>query len=174
LIFFFKSFFILVWRFCHDIFDVINVNNEWTMLTNSFNHLKCSKKKLITWQRSRFVSREESLSSRAKTVKERKRSAELTRRSRDALRARIMTNSSINVMLIAMNMTKWMSKNKKSWCHRSKNEFASFFRFFRRRHFRFLRRSSQNFEKNEWCLILRCLFARQFKIKSRKKKWRVN
>ncbi len=28
LIYFFKSFFILVWRLCHDIFDVINVNNE--------------------------------------------------------------------------------------------------------------------------------------------------
>jgi hypothetical protein len=174
LIFFFKSFFILVWRFCHDIFDVINVNNEWAMLTNSFNHTKCLKKRFITSQRSRFVSREKSLSSNAKIVKERRRSAELTRRSRDALRARIMTNSSINVMLIAMNMTRWMNESRKSWCHRSKNEFASFFRFFRRRRFRFLRRSSQNFEKNEWCLILKCLSARQFKIKSRKKKWRVN
>ncbi len=78
LIFFFKFIFIFVWRLCHDIFDVINVNNEWTMLTNSFNHLKCSKKKLITSQRSRFVSREKSLSSRAKTAKERRRSVELT------------------------------------------------------------------------------------------------
>jgi hypothetical protein len=144
------------------------------MLTSSFNHSKCSKERLITSQRSRFVSRGESLSSRAKIVKERKRFAELIRRSRDALRARIMTNSSINVMLIAMNMTKWTSENRKSWCHRSKSEFVNSFRFFRRRRFRFLRRSSQNFEKDEWCLILRCLFARQFKIKSRKKKWRVS
>jgi hypothetical protein len=175
LIFFFKSFFILVWRLYHDIFDVINVNNErWTMLTSSFNHSKCSKKRLITQQRSRFVSKEESSSSSAKIVRERKRSAELTRRSRDALRARIMTNSSINVMLIVMNMMKWTSEDKKSWCHRSKSELASFFRLFRRRRSRFLRRSNQNLEKDEWCLILKCLFARQFKIKSRKKKWRVS
>jgi hypothetical protein len=70
LIFFFKSFFILVWRLYHDIFDVINVNNErWAMLTSSFNHSKCSKKRLITQQRSRFVSKEESSSSSAKIVK---------------------------------------------------------------------------------------------------------
>jgi hypothetical protein len=81
-----------------------------------------------------------------------------------------MKNSSINVTLIAINMTRWMSENRKSWCHRSKSELAIFFRFFRRRRFRFLRRSSQNFEKDEWCLILRCLFAKQIKIKSRKKK----
>ncbi len=174
MIFFFKSFFILFWRLCHDIFDVINVNNEWAMLTSSFNHSKCSKKKLITSQRSRFVSKEESLSSRAKITKERKRSAELTRRSRDALRARIMRNSSINATLIVMNMTKWTSEDRKSWCHRSKNEFASFSRLFRRRRSRFFRRSNQSFEKDESCLILKCLFARQFKIKSRKKKWRVN
>jgi hypothetical protein len=144
------------------------------MLTNSFNHLKCSKKRRIMQQRSRFVSKEKSSSSRAKIVKERKRFAELIRRSRDALRARIMTNSSINVMLIVMNMTRWTSENKKSWCHRSRNEFANSSRFFRRCRFRFLRRSSQNFEKDEWCLILKCLSARQFKIKSKKKKWRVN
>jgi hypothetical protein len=174
LIFFFKSFFILVWRLYHDIFDVININNErWAMLTSSFNHLKCSKKRLITQQRSRFVSRKESSSSSAKTVKERKRFAELTRRSHDTLRARIMTNSLINVTLIAMNMTKWTSENKKSWCHQSKNELASSFHLFRRRRFRFFRRSSQNLETDEWCLILKCLFAKQFKIKS-KKKWRVN
>jgi hypothetical protein len=154
---------------------VININNErWAMLTSSFSHSKCSKKRLITQQRLRFVSRKESSSSSAKIVKKRKRFAELTRRSRDALRARIMTNSSINVMLIVMNMTKWTSENKKSWCHRSRNELANSFRFFRRRRFRFLRRSSQNLEKDEWCLILRCLFAKQFKIKSRKKKWRVS
>jgi hypothetical protein len=41
-----------------------------------------------------------------KIVKKRKRFAELIRRSRDAFRARIMTNSSINVTLIAINMTK--------------------------------------------------------------------
>jgi hypothetical protein len=76
------------------------------MLTSSFNHSKCSKKRLITQQRSRFMSKEESSSSSAKIVKKRKRFAELTHRSRDALRARIMTNSSINVMLIVMNMTK--------------------------------------------------------------------
>jgi hypothetical protein len=76
------------------------------MLTSSFNHSKCSKKKLITQQRLRFVLKEESSSSSAKIVKERKRFAELTHRSRDALRAQIMTNSSINVMLIAMSMTK--------------------------------------------------------------------
>jgi hypothetical protein len=174
LIFFFKSFFILVWRFCHDLFDVINVNNEWAILTSSFNHSKCSKKRLITSQRSRFVSREKSLSSRAKIVKERKRFAELIRFSRDTLRARIMRNSSISVMLIAMNMTKWMNENKKTWCHRSRNEFANSFRLFRRRRFRFFRRSSQSFEKNEWCLILKYLFAKQFKIKSKKKKWRIN
>jgi hypothetical protein len=175
LIFFFKSFFIFVWRLYHDIFDVINVNNKrWAMLTSLFKHSKCSKRKLITQQRSRFVSKKESSSSSAKIVKERKRSAELTRRSRDALRARIMINSSINVTLIAINMTKWTSENKKSWCHRSRNELVNFFRFFRRCRFWFLRRSNQNLEKNEWCLILRCLFARQFKIKSRKKKWRVN
>jgi hypothetical protein len=175
LIFFFKSFFILVWRLYHDIFDVINVNNErWAMLTNSFNHSKCSKKRLITQQRSRFVSREESSSSSAKIVKKRKRSAKLIHHSRDALRARIMTNSSINVMLIVMNMTKWTSENKKSWCHRSRSEFANSFYFFRRCRSRFLRRSNQSFEKDEWCLILKCLFAKQFKIKSRKKKWRVN
>ncbi len=154
---------------------MININNErWAMLTSSFSHSKCSKKRLITQQRLRFVSRKESSSSSAKIVKKRKRFAELTRRSRDALRARIMTNSSINVMLIVMNMTKWTSENKKSWCHRSRNELANSFRFFRRRRFRFLRRSSQNLEKDEWCLILRCLFAKQFKIKSRKKKWRVS
>jgi hypothetical protein len=175
LIFFFKSFFILVWRFYHDIFDVINVNNErWTMLTNSFNHLKCLKKKFITQQRSRFVSKEESLSSRVKIAKKRKWFVKLTRFLRDAFRARIMKNSSINVTLIAMNMTKWMNENRKSWCHRSKNKFASFFRFFHRRRSRFLRRSSQNHEKDEWCLILRRLSAKKFKIKSRKKKWRVN
>ncbi len=174
MIFFFKFFFILVWRLCHDIFDVINVNNEWAMLTSSFNHSKCSKKRFIRSQRLRFVSRKKSLSSRAKIAKKRKRSAELTRFSRDALCARIMKNSSINATLIVMNMTKWTNENKKSWCHRSKNEFASSFRLFRWRRSRFLRRSSQNFEKNEWCLILRCLSARQFKIKSRKKKWRVN
>jgi hypothetical protein len=132
------------------------------------------EKKRIMQQRLRFVSKEKSSSSRAKIVKERKRFVELIRRSRDALCARIMTNSSINVMLIVMNITKWMSGNKKSWCHRSRNEFASSFRFFRRRRFRFLRRSNQNFEKNEWCLTLKCLSAKQFKIKSRKKKWRVN
>jgi hypothetical protein len=174
LIFFFKSFFILVWRLCHDIFDVINVNNEWTMFTSSFNHLKCSKKRFITSQRSRFVSKKESLSSRAKTAKERKRFAELTHSSRDALRARTMKNSSINVTLIVTSMTRWTSENRKSWCHRLKKELANFFRLFRRRRFRFLRRSNQNFEKNEWCLILKCLFAKQFKIKSKKKKWRVN
>jgi hypothetical protein len=132
------------------------------------------KKKLITSQRSRFVSKEESLSSRAKIVKKRRRFAELIRRSRDALCARIITNSSINATLIAMNMTKWTSENKKSWCYRLKSEFASSFHFFRRRRFRFSRRLNQNFEKNEWCLILRCLSAKQFKIKSKKKKWRVN
>ncbi len=175
MIFFFKSFFILVWRLYHDIFHVINVNNEWwAMLTSSFNHSKCSKKKLITQQRSRFVSKEKSSSSSAKIVKKWKRSAELIRRSRDASRARIMTNSSINMTLIAMSMTKWTNENKKSWCHRSKNELANSFRFFRRHRFRFLRRLNQNFEKNEWCLILRCLFAKQFKIKSKKKKWRLN
>jgi hypothetical protein len=174
LIFFFKFFSILVWRLCHDIFDVINVNNEWAMLTSSFNHSKCSKKRLITSQRSRFVSREESLSSRAKIAKERRRFAELTRRSRDALCARIMKNSSISATLIVMSMTKWTSESKKSWCHRSRSEFASSSRLFRRRRFRFSRRSNQNFEKDEWCLILRCLFAKQFKIKSRKKKWRVS
>jgi hypothetical protein len=175
LIFFFKSFFILVWRLYHDIFNVINVNNErWTMLTSSFNHSKCSKKKFITQQRSKFVSREKSSLSSAKIVKKRKRFIELTRRSRDALRARIMTNTSINMMLIVMNITKWTNESKKSWCHRLKSEFASFFRLFRRCRFRFLRRSSQNFEKNEWCLILKCLSAKQFKIKSRKKKWRVS
>jgi hypothetical protein len=166
--------FIFVWRFYHDIFNVINVNNEWTMLTNLFNHSKCSKKRFITSQRSKFVSRKKSLSSRAKIVKERKRFVKLTRFSRDAFCAQIMKNSSINVMLIAMNMTKWTSENKKSWYHQSKNEFANSLRFFRWCRFRFLRRSSQNFEKNEWCLILKCLFARQFKIKSKKKKWRVN
>jgi hypothetical protein len=140
------------------------------MLTSSFNHSKCSKKRFITSQRSRFVSKEESLSSRAKIVKKSKRFTELIHRSRDALRTRIMTNLSINATLIAMNMTKWTSENKKSWCHWSKNEFASFFRFFRRRRSRFFRRSNQNVEKNEWCLILKCLFAKQFKIKSRKKK----
>jgi hypothetical protein len=174
LIFFFTSFFILVWRLCHDIFDVINVNNEWAMLTSSFNHLKCSKKRFITSQRLRFVSKEESLSSRANTAKKRRRFAELIHRSRDAFRARIMKNSSISATLIVMNMTKWTSESKKSWCHRSRNEFASSFRFFRRRRFRFSRRLNQNLEKDEWCLILRCLFARQFKIKSRTKKWRVN
>ncbi len=154
---------------------MINVNNErWAMLTSSFNYSKCSKKKLITQQRSRFVSKKKSSSSFAKIVKKRRRFAELIRRSRDALRARIMTNSSINVMLIVMNMTKWTSEDKKSWCHWSKNELANSFRFFRRRRFRFLDRLNQNFEKNEWCLILKCLFAKQFKIKSRKKKWRVN
>jgi hypothetical protein len=144
------------------------------MLTSLFNHSKCSKRKLITQQRSRFVSRIESLSSRVKIAKKRKRFVELIRFLRDALRAWIMTNSSISVTLIAMNMTKWTNENKKSWCHRSRNEFASFFRFFRWRHFQFFRRWSQNFEKNERCLILRCLFAKQFKIKSRKKKWRVS
>jgi hypothetical protein len=144
------------------------------MLTSSFNHSKCSKKRLITSQRSRFVSREESLSSRAKTAKERKRFAELTRFSRDALRAQTIKNSSISATLIVMSMTRWTSENRKSWCHRSKSELASSFRFFRRRRSRFLRRSSQSFEKNEWCLILRCLSAKQFKIKLKKKKWRVN
>jgi hypothetical protein len=153
---------------------VINVNNEWAMLTSSFNHSKCSEKRFITSQRSRFVSRKKSLSSRAKTAKKRKRFAELIHFSRDALCARIMKNSSINATLIVMSMTKWMSENRKSWCHRSKNEFANSSRLFRRRRFRFSCRSNQNFEKNEWCLILRCLFARQFKIKSKKKKWRVN
>jgi hypothetical protein len=124
------------------------------MLTSSFNHSKCSKKRRIMSQRSRFVSKEKSSSSFAKIVKKRKRFVKLTRRSRDALRARIMINSSINVMLIVMNITKWTNENKKSWCHRSRSEFASSFRFFRRRRFRFLRRSSQNFEKDEWCLIL--------------------
>ncbi len=76
------------------------------MLTSSFNHLKCSKKKRIMSQRLRFVSKEKSSSSFAKIVKKRKRFVELIRRSRDALRARIMTNLSINVMLIVMNMTK--------------------------------------------------------------------
>jgi hypothetical protein len=129
LIFFFKSFFILVWRLCHDIFDVINVNNEWAMLTSSFNHLKCSKKRLITSQRWKFVLKEKSLSSRAKIAKKRKRFVELTRRSRDALRARIMKNSSISTTLIVMSMTKWASENKKSWCHRSiqARKFFSFF-----------------------------------------------
>jgi hypothetical protein len=144
------------------------------MLTSSFNHSQCSKKKLITSQRSRFVSRKKSLSSRAKIAKKRKRFAELIRFSRDALFARIMKNSSINATLIVMNMTKWTSENKKSWCHRLKNELANSFRFFRRRRSRFFRRSNQNFEKNKWCLILKCLSAKQFKIKSRKKKWRVN
>jgi hypothetical protein len=143
LIFFFKSFFILVWKLYHDIFDVINVNNErWTMLTSSFNHSKCAKRRLITQQRSKFVSREESSSSSAKIVKERKRFVELIHRSRDAFRARIMTNSSINVMLIVMNMTKWTSEDKKSWCHRSKSELANSFRLSRWRRFRFLRRLS--------------------------------
>ncbi len=146
----------------------INVNNKrWAMLTSSFNHSKCSKKRLITQQRSRFVSRKKSLSSRVKIAKKRKRFVELIYFLRDALRARIMKNSSINVTLIAMNMTKWISEDKKSLSHRSKNELASSFRFFRRRRFRFLRRSSQSLEKDEWCLILKCLFARQFKIKSR-------
>jgi hypothetical protein len=85
-----------------------------------------------------------------------------------------MKKSSINATLIVMSMTKWMSENKKSWCHQSKSELVSSFRFFRRRRSRFFRRSSQNLEKDEWCLILKCLFARQFKIKSRKKKWCVN
>ncbi len=174
MIFFFKSFFILVWRLDHDIFDVINVNNEWTMLTSSFNHSKCSKKRLITQQRSRFVSKEKSSSSRAKIAKKRKWFAELIHFSRNAFRAQIMKNSSINATLIVMNMTRWTNENKKSWCHRSKNEFANSFRFFRWCRFRFLRRSNQNFEKDKWSLILRCLFARQFKNKSRKKKWRVN
>ncbi len=128
---------------------MINVNNEWAMLTSSFNHSKCSKKRLITSQRLRFVSRKESLSSRAKIVKEWRRFVELTRHLRDALRARIMTNLSISVMLIAMNITKWTSEDKKSWCHRSKNELASSSRFFRRRYSRFLRRSSQCLEKDE-------------------------
>ncbi len=169
LIFVFKSFFILDWKLCHEILNVINVNNDrcWRV---HFNHSKCSKKRLITQQRSRFVSREESLLSRVKISKKRKRFVELTRFLRDALCTRIMKNSSINVTLIAINMTRWMSENRKSWCHRSKSELAIFFRFFRRRRFRFLRRSSQNFEKDEWCLILRCLFAKQIKIKSRKKK----
>jgi hypothetical protein len=52
------------------------------------------------------VSKEEFLSSRAKIAKERKRFAEMTRRSRDALRARIMKKSSINATLIVMSMTK--------------------------------------------------------------------
>ncbi len=134
---------------------MININNErWAMLMSSFNHLKCSKKRRIMSQRSRFVSRKKSSSSFAKIVKKRKWFAELIHRSRDAFRARIMTNSLINVMLIVMNMTKWTNENKKSWCHRSRNEFANFFHFFRRRRSRFLRRSSQNFEKDEWCLIL--------------------
>jgi hypothetical protein len=124
------------------------------MLTSSFNHSKCLKKKRIMSQRSRFVLKEESSSSFAKIVKKRKRFAELTRHSRDAFRARIMTNSSINVMLIVMNMTKWTNESRKLWFHRSKNELANFFHFFRRRCSRFLRRSSQNLEKNEWCLIL--------------------
>jgi hypothetical protein len=146
-----------------------------TMLTSSFNHLKCSKKRRIMSQRSRFVSKEESSSSCAKIAKERKRSAELIHRSRDAFRARIMINSSINVMLIVMNMTKWMNENKKSWCHRSKSEFANFSRFFRRRRSRFLRRSNQNFEKNEWCLILTWdVYLRNNSKLNRKKKWRVN
>jgi hypothetical protein len=134
---------------------VINVDNErWAMLTSSFSHSKCSKRRRIMSQRSRFVSRKESSSSSAKTVRERRRFAELTRRSRDALRARIMTNSSINVMLIVMNMTRWTSEDRKSWCHRSRSEFANSSRFFRRRRSRFLRRSNQSFEKDEWCLIL--------------------
>jgi hypothetical protein len=144
------------------------------MLTSSFNHSKRWKRKFITQQRSRFVSRKKSLSSRVKIAKERRRFIELTRFLRDVLRVQIMRSSSINVTLIAMNMTRWINENRKSWCHRSRNELASSFHFFRRRRFRFLRCSSQNFEKNEWCLILRCLFARQFKIKSKKKKWRVN
>ncbi len=139
------------------------------MLINSFNHSKCSKKKFITQQRSRFVSKKKSLSSRVKIAKERKRFVELTRFLRDALRARIIKNSSINVTLIAMNTTKWTNENKKSWCHRSNNEFANSFRFFRWRRFWFLRRLNQNLEKNKWCLILKCLFAKQFKIKSKKK-----
>ncbi len=132
------------------------------------------EKKRIMQQRLRFVSKEKSSSSRAKIAKKRKWFAELIHFSRNAFRAQIMKNSSINATLIVMNMTRWTNENKKSWCHRSRNEFASSFRFFRRRRFRFLRRSNQNFEKNEWCLTLKCLSAKQFKIKSRKKKWRVN
>jgi hypothetical protein len=85
-----------------------------------------------------------------------------------------MRNSLISATLIVMSMTKWTSENKKSWCHRLKNEFASFFRFFRRRRSRFLRRSSQSLEKNEWCLILKCLSAKLFKIKWKEKKRHVN
>jgi hypothetical protein len=145
------------------------------MLTSLFNHSKCSKKKRIMSQRSRFVSKKNSSSSFAKIVKERKRFVKLTYRSRDALRARIMTNSSINVMLIVINMTKWMNENKKSWCHRSKNELANSFRFFRRRRSRFFRRSNQSLEKNEWCLILIWdVYLRNNSKLNRKKKWRVN
>jgi hypothetical protein len=146
------------------------------MLTSSLNHSKCSKKRRIMSQRLRFVSREESSSSSAKTVKERKRFVELTRHSRDALRARIMTNSSINVMLIVMNMTKWTSENRKSWCHRSKNELANSSRFFSSTSLSISSSFKSKFRKR-WMMFnldSRCLFARQFKIKSRKKKWRVN
>jgi hypothetical protein len=145
------------------------------MLTSSLNHSKCSKKKRIMSQRSRLMSKEKSSSSSAKIVKKRRRFAELIHRSRDALRARIMTNSSINVMLIVMNMTKWTNENRKSWCHRSKSELANSFRFFRRRRFRFLRRSNQNLEKNEWCLILTWdVYLRDNSRLNREKKKRVN
>jgi hypothetical protein len=146
------------------------------MLTNLFNHSKCSKKRRIMSQRSRFVSKKKLSSSFAKTVKKRKRFVELTRRLRDALRARIMTNSSINVMLIVMNITKWTSESKKSWCHRSKSEFANFFSFFSLMSLSISSSFKSKFRK-KWVMFnldLKCLSAKQFKIKSRKKKWRVN